>query len=162
MSQPSPTSEEGKEIAEEIAPQRARDEAAWLDGMGRPIALALRILVVEDHRDTLRTLLRFLEHLGHEARGAATVGEARQLAEEWAFDTLLCDIGLGDEDGWTFARELRREKEFCGIAMSGLGGPEDLKRSATAGFELHLVKPFDPAGLERVLKEVGLRRLVAG
>ena len=146
--------EEDARLQQNAGPRR---DNALPDSLDQPAPRSLRILVVEDHCDTLRILLHFLTHLGHEVRGAPTVREAFQIADQWDFETLLCDIGLSDGDGCNFTRELRATKKFWAIAMSGYSNPADMERSVDAGFDRFLVKPFAPARLESILAELGLR-----
>ncbi len=56
--------------------------------------------------------------------------------------------------GYEVARRLREEPEFRAtvlVALTGWGQEEDRRRTAEAGFDHHLVKPVDPAELERLL-----------
>jgi CheY-like chemotaxis protein len=57
-------------------------------------------------------------------------------------------------DGFELARRLRGDRRMTGIlliALTGYGQEEDRRRSREAGFDLHLVKPADPAELQAVL-----------
>lgn len=66
--------------------------------------------------------------------------EARTAVREETFDLLLSDLALPDGTGHEFVAELKAK--IPAIALSGLGTPEDQKRSAKAGFSAHLVKPL--------------------
>jgi PAS domain S-box-containing protein len=116
----------------------------------------LRILVVEDNRDSAETLRMLLEMFGHEVSvafsGPDGVKEAKRLHPE----VVLCDIGLPGLDGYGVAGELRRDPETAGarvIAVTGYGAEEDRRRSQEAGFDMHLTKPLDPETLKEVLSE---------
>lgn len=102
----------------------------------------LRILVVDDHKDTLRSLKILLTQLGYEVTSAGNVAEALQLSQEAKFDLLLSDIGLPDGSGLDLMKEIRESQGINGIALSGLGMEEDLQRSREAGFCAHLTKPI--------------------
>ena len=95
----------------------------------------------------------FFEVLGHRARFVGDVASALRAADAEPFDVLLSDIGLPDGDGWSLLRQL--EDAGCrpplAIAMSGFGLDEHVRRSKEAGFAMHLVKPFKPENLIRVL-----------
>ena len=61
-----------------------------------PRGRSLRILVVEDHADTLRVLARLLEHFGHEISWADGAQSAMAIVESQELDVVLSDIGLPD------------------------------------------------------------------
>jgi CheY-like chemotaxis protein len=86
---------------------------------------------------------------------AGSVEEALALAKTASFDFVLSDVGLPDGDGYqlfTALRELRPALQ--GIAMSGYGMEDDLRRSRAAGFNAHLVKPVSIAALEKSLAQL--------
>lgn len=116
----------------------------------------LRILVVENHPDMRVGLEVFLKVFGHRVRFAADMAAALRAAGEETFDLLLSDISLPDGDGWELLRRLdaagRRPPRA--VAMSGFGSAADLARSREAGFQTHLVKPFQPEELEVALGPV--------
>jgi CheY-like chemotaxis protein len=59
---------------------------------------------------------------------------------------ILVDIGLPGIDGYQFLRGARLVAGCASIpalAVTALGGPDDLKRTREAGFAGHVVKPFD-------------------
>ena len=64
-----------------------------------PRGRSLRILVVEDHVDTLRVLARLLDHFGHEISLADGAQSALKIVESKEFDVVLSDIGLPDGSG---------------------------------------------------------------
>jgi PAS domain S-box-containing protein len=104
---------------------------------------ALRLLVVEDNEPTLEVMTALLELAGHDVRPAADLRTARQLAESHTFDLVVSDLGLPDGSGFDLMRELRDRYGLQGIAVSGFGMEEDLRRSHESGFREHLVKPVD-------------------
>jgi CheY-like chemotaxis protein len=119
----------------------------------RPSTRARRVLIVDDNRDGAETLAELIEMLGYDAE--ATYDGPSALAKIRANppDIVLCDIGLPGMDGYQLAGILRadRAKGMRLIAVSGYAQPEDLKRSAEAGFDAHVAKPPDPAELKRLL-----------
>jgi PAS domain S-box-containing protein len=118
----------------------------------------LRLLVVEDHPETLRVLRRLLEIRGHTVATADTVAGACALLRQQAFDLLLSDIGLPDASGLDLMRLARDRYALPGVAMSGFGMDGDLRKSAEAGFSAHLIKPIDPRALEAAMREAAGRR----
>jgi len=114
----------------------------------------LRILLVEDHRDTQRTLSRLLTHFGHEVLTAGNKQRALELLGSGEIDVLLCDIGLPDGSGYEVVAHARRKQPIKAIAITGFGTEEDVRRSNEAGFDSHLVKPVDLHKLQTVLDQV--------
>jgi two-component system, chemotaxis family, CheB/CheR fusion protein len=118
-----------------------------------------RILLVDDHGDTIEMLKAILELEGHEVRTAADAATALQMAGELEFDLLLSDLGLPDKSGLELMREIRAGgSNMCGIALSGYGQETDIEHSLAAGFSEHLVKPADPQVLLRTIDRVVARR----
>jgi CheY-like chemotaxis protein len=110
----------------------------------------LRVLVIEDNRDTADMLCLLLEAGGHEVAVAYTGPEGVRAALALRPDAVLCDIGLPGLDGWGVARALRADPATADthlIAVTSYGEDNDRQRSLDAGFDLHLVKPVDPADL---------------
>jgi hypothetical protein len=114
----------------------------------------LRILLVEDHRDTQRTLSRLLTHFGHEVLTAGNKKRALELLSSGNIDVLLCDIGLPDGSGYEVVSQAKRKRPIKAIAITGFGTEEDLRRSNEAGFDSHIVKPVDLHELQTVLDQV--------
>jgi CheY-like chemotaxis protein len=111
-----------------------------------------RILLVEDHAPTRETLTRILSRRGHTVLEAASVAEALAIASSQAFDVLVSDIGLPDGDGCELMTTLAAARpELVGLAISGYGSDEDLRRSMAAGFATHLTKPVEVTLLDRAL-----------
>ncbi len=122
-----------------------------------PTPGGLRILLVEDNSETGALLRRILERRGHRVDHASTMGAALDLADHAAYDVLLSDIGLPDGSGLKLMETLRKTRPIPGIAMSGFGMDDDLRRSREAGFGEHLIKPLSIADLEDALGRVASR-----
>ncbi len=68
-------------------------------------------------------------------------------------DVVLMDIGLPKVNGYDVARKIRQsnpQRRIVLVAVTGWGQDEDRRRSQQAGFDHHLVKPVDPASLDRI------------
>ena len=113
-----------------------------------------RLLLVEDHVETLRTFARVLRHKGFEVQEATTVSEA--LSSWKPGDLLLSDIALPDGDGRDLMRKLAA-RGIPGIAISGFGTARDREEYRQAGFAESLVKPVD---VQDVINAIG--RVTAG
>ncbi|MGB7838806.1 MAG: ATP-binding protein, partial [Terrimicrobiaceae bacterium] len=116
-----------------------------------PLA-ALRILLVEDHHSTRKTLAQFLTQRGHAVSDAESIAQARALAKADKFDIAICDLGLPDGRGQDLMHELKGEFSLPGIALSGYGMESDIQQSLEAGFSAHLTKPVELAALEEAIQ----------
>ncbi|MGA2868701.1 MAG: ATP-binding protein, partial [Verrucomicrobiota bacterium] len=110
-----------------------------------------RVLLVEDHEPTRLALSHLLTRRLYEVIVAASLAEARILAGAQSFDLLISDIGLPDGNGCDLMIELNKDGLIRGIALTGYGMEEDLKRSQNAGFIAHLTKPVRIESLEAAL-----------
>jgi two-component system CheB/CheR fusion protein len=113
-----------------------------------------RVLLVEDHPDTARTLSRLLQTYGYDVRTASSVASALQLAAAEPFDIVVSDIGLPDATGYELMEQIKTRHGISGIALSGYGMEDDMKRSREAGFVDHVVKPVNVQQLEAVIGRV--------
>ena len=84
---------------------------------------------------------------------ARDVKSARDLSEKKEFDVLISDLGLPDGSGIDLMRTLRAERPVLGIALTGFGMEDDIRKSHEAGFKHHLVKPIDLNMLDSFLQE---------
>jgi CheY-like chemotaxis protein len=113
----------------------------------------LRILLVDDHVDTLKVLRRLLEGDGHSVTAAASVYEAARAVKGNVFDLLISDIGLPDGSGLDVLQSARDcQPHLPAIAMTGFGMEQDIRQSEKAGFTLHLTKPVDVNSLETAIR----------
>jgi PAS domain S-box-containing protein len=111
----------------------------------------LRILLVEDHEDTRYVFQAMLSQKGHSVKCAATGEAALALASSEAFDLVFSDLGLPDFSGTELMTILQERYSLRGVALSGYGMEEDIRRSKSAGFAYHLTKPVDPAKIDQLL-----------
>jgi CheY-like chemotaxis protein len=117
---------------------------------------SLRVLVVEDNRDSAETLAKLLEVSGYSVGVAYTAMEGLETAKRIRPDVVLCDIGLPDSDGYALAQALRDNPITASarlIAITAYGQESDRERSRRAGFSLHLTKPVSPGALLQLLEE---------
>jgi signal transduction histidine kinase len=112
----------------------------------------VRVLLVEDHQDTCRMMARLLRGSGYHVATADSVSTALQTADSDHFDVMVSDIGLPDGSGFELMRRMLAKRPIKGVALSGFGMEEDVRRSKEAGFLEHLIKPVDPQRLEMVIQ----------
>ena len=114
-----------------------------------------KILIVEDNRDAGETLCELLTALGHRAKLVEDGPSALAAIQDQGYDVVLCDLGLPGMTGYDVARAVRADlamESLPLVALTGYGQPEDLQRSATAGFDRHLTKPVTVKSLTAVLR----------
>jgi signal transduction histidine kinase/DNA-binding response OmpR family regulator len=114
---------------------------------------SMRILLVEDHEDTNRSLTQLLQRRGYHVQAAHSVESALAAAARERFDVLVSDIGLPDGSGIELMEKLRGDGEIFGIALTGFGMEEDLRRSHDVGFNHHLIKPVDLNRLDALIQQ---------
>ena len=119
-----------------------------------PAGALLRVLLVEDHADTARVLSRLLCASGHSVSTAGNAAAALELAGREEFDVMVSDIGLPDATGYDLMRQIKAIYPIKGIAMTGYGMDEDLRKSCEAGFSDHITKPATIAQIERSIRRV--------
>jgi HAMP domain-containing protein/signal transduction histidine kinase len=112
----------------------------------------LRILLVEDHEDTNRSLTSLLRRRGYQVKSALTFQSAIELSAKEEFDVLISDLGLPDGSGIDLIQKLV-SKPPLGIALTGFGMEQDIRKSREAGFHHHLVKPIDLNKLDSLIQE---------
>lgn len=130
-------------VAEVIAPQ------APPAGAQTP----LRILLVDDHPETLRALSQLLQRLEHNVTTADCVRSALAAADVNDFDLVISDLGLPDGTGAGLMQELLKRRPLKGIALTGYGTESDIRKCLDAGFFAHLTKPIDLDQLEEVISK---------
>ncbi len=114
----------------------------------------LRILLVEDNPDSRTILCRLLRRRGHQVTDAACVAAAISAADADRFDMVISDLGLPDGSGLDVMRHALTRWPVKGIALSGFGREDDIRRAHEAGFAAHLTKPIDFSGLEDEIRRV--------
>ena len=104
---------------------------------------AIRVLVVDDHEDTLRVLRRLLQAVGYRLATAGSAVAALNYLANNEVDVLVSDIGLPDGTGHELVQKAKRIQNVPAIAISGYGSAADIQKSRDAGFYAHLTKPLD-------------------
>ncbi|HEV8143419.1 MAG TPA: ATP-binding protein [Methylomirabilota bacterium] len=127
----------------------------------------LRVLVVDDDRDTLDLFARVLDETGAELRTATSSEEAMTVFGQWRPTLLISDIEMPDEDGYTLIRRVRaldpsQGGDIPAVAVTAYGRVEDRVKLLGAGFNMHLPKPVEPAELLVVLAILARRATTDG
>jgi two-component system CheB/CheR fusion protein len=120
---------------------------------GLPERQTMRILLVEDHEDTNRSLTSLLRRRGYHVQSALNVQSALALGASEQFDVLISDLALPDGNGIDVMRNLSSSQRLVGIALTGFGMEADIRKSKAAGFQHHLVKPIDLNKLDALIQQ---------
>jgi len=124
----------------------------------------LRVVVIDDNRDSADSLAMLLRVKGHEVRIAYRGREGIDIVRHFPPELVFLDIALPDTDGYSVLRALRSLRHSGRpiiAAMTGFGQESDKERTAHAGFDAHLVKPVDMDKLDAVITlahDAALRR----
>jgi len=126
--------------------ERARDEAAG----------GLRVLVVDDNRDSADSATDVLRLLGNQVESAYNGESAIELARRLRPQMILLDLAMPGMDGYEVRKRLLADTDPAGVylvAMTGFGNEEDKRRTRDAGFDAHLTKPVELDALVALLNE---------
>jgi len=122
-----------------------------------PAALhGVRILLVDDDPAVVQPVAEALAHAGGDVRGCESVDTALDVLAAWQPDVIVSDVQMPGDDGYAFVRAVRALAPEKGgrtpvIALTALNRTEDRIRSLTAGFNMHVPKPVDPAELATIV-----------
>lgn len=126
------------------------------DAAGADAAPPIKVLLVDDHADTNRSLSLLLGRRGYKVQSATSLAEARTLCDLEAFDVLVCDMNLPDGSGLDLLPQLTvHPPRLGGIVVSGYNTDEDIDRSLAAGYKAHLGKPVEFGRLDTAIKRLG-------
>ncbi|MBA3504769.1 MAG: response regulator [Betaproteobacteria bacterium] len=135
-----------------------------------PARNGMKVLIVDDNIDQVTMLAGALRMTGYAVQSAHTGTDGLKVSQQWRPDVVLLDIGLPGMDGYDVARRLRTMPldEADGgetfrvriIAVTGYGRDSDIARAREAGFDAHLVKPYEFDALEKLLRPRG-KQMVA-
>jgi PAS domain S-box-containing protein len=114
-----------------------------------------RILVIDDDADILELMRYALEHRGARVDTVQTAAAALDKLAHSTYDVLISDLGLPEQDGLALIREVRARgnsaSSLRAVALTGYASEADARLCASAGFELHLVKPISPWEVARAI-----------
>ena len=118
---------------------------------------AAHILIVEDEPDTLEMLHAAMSARGYRATLCSSAKMALETAATEEFDLIISDIGMPEMDGYALIKSLRqnsRHRHTPAIAVSGYASQKEAEAAITAGFDVHLGKPFGPEELDALVEKL--------
>jgi len=111
----------------------------------------VRVLVVDDERDSLEFVRRLLKECKASVLTASSAAEGLRLIRAEHPDVIVSDIGMPEKDGLEMMRELRGQSannsKIPAIALTAFARSEDRTRAMLAGYQIHLSKPVRPQEL---------------
>jgi signal transduction histidine kinase/ActR/RegA family two-component response regulator len=116
----------------------------------QPSLEGLRVLAVDDDKDTLGMLAVVLAEYKATVQTASSAKEALDMLEWYAPDVLISDVAIPGEDGYSLINRIRereaqrRCKQVQAVALTAYARVEDRVRALSAGFNLFVQKPVDP------------------
>ena len=118
----------------------------------------LRILVVDDEKDSLLLLKTIIESCGGVAKAAGSAAEALEALNNFDPHILISDIGMPVEDGYTLIKKIRTlpdgKADIPAIALTAYAGQADQIRALESGFQMHIAKPVAYSELIAAIKSV--------
>jgi CheY-like chemotaxis protein len=112
----------------------------------------IKILVVDDDPDARQLLAAILRQCGAEVETCDSAARALLLFEEYKPDVLVSDIGMPEQDGYDLIRQIREKEKGSGkrlpaVALTAFARTEDRLKALSAGYNIHVPKPVEPAEL---------------
>jgi len=115
-----------------------------------------KVLAVDDEPDARQLLMTLFKRCGAEVAACGTAAETLQLLKTFEPDILVSDIGLPEEDGYSLIRKIRgnekdSDKRLPAIALTAYARSEDRLKALSAGYNMYISKPVEPAELALVV-----------
>jgi DNA-binding NtrC family response regulator len=121
----------------------------------------LRVLVVDDHRDSADALAWVLHNIGHQVRTAYDAASALRAFDELSPQVVFQDLRLPARNGGLeIAREIRKRSPSASavlIAMTGAGNAATLRAAEREAFDHFILKPVGLKELNDMLGKASSR-----
>ena len=103
----------------------------------------MRILIVEDEPDLLRSLAQALREEGYAVDAANDGEDGLFKAESYDYDAVILDVMLPKLDGWEILKRLRKIKKTPVLMLTARDQSRDRVKGLDTGADDYVVKPFD-------------------
>lgn len=140
-----------------LDPEMKCSEEGMLPPTSARVLDGIQILLVDDEADARELLVLILQRSGARVTAVPSVREAIERLKQKKPDLLVSDIEMPGEDGYSLIRKVRAreaergERGVPAVALTAYAGRADQRRALMAGFQKHVPKPVDPAGLVAVV-----------
>ncbi|MCE9604282.1 MAG: response regulator [Planctomycetia bacterium] len=143
-----------------VANETSRFEHAALERM--PDLTGLKILVVDDERDSREILSRILRRCGADTEIAPSAQGGVEAFNASRPDIIISDICMPGEDGYMFIRRVRaaegpNKANVPAVALTAFARADDRRKALLAGYQVHLAKPVIPSELIAVVASLSGR-----
>jgi two-component system phosphate regulon response regulator OmpR len=108
---------------------------------------APHLLVVDDDRRIRDLLSRFLSNEGYRISTADSAMMARAKLSSLSFDLLVLDVMMPGENGFDFARDIRKTSGVPILMLTARDGAESRITGLEIGADDYVAKPFEPREL---------------
>jgi len=135
-------------------PSAGQDEGSGPQGPEQPPPRPLRVLIVDDNRDSLLTLGMLCRSEGMDVQMLRRGAEVPAAVAQFVPDVVLLDIGMPDRSGFDVAEELTElygEHRPLLIAVTAYSSEKEREMARLSGFHHFIAKPYDPQTLLRRL-----------
>jgi signal transduction histidine kinase/CheY-like chemotaxis protein len=142
----------GRGQKSEGADLRPREEAEAFRHKSRPSLEGVRVLLVDDDKDTLNMLAVMLTEHGANVQAVNSAAEALEILRWGAPDVLVSELAMPCEDGYSLIRKVRALEAEKGqwtpaVALTAHVRVEDRAGALSAGFNMFVPKPVEPGEL---------------
>jgi signal transduction histidine kinase len=122
----------------------------------------LRVLLVDDEPEARMIVGTVMRRAGADVRACASVSEGLTELAQWRPHVILSDIGMPQEDGYSFIAKIRslpREEggETPAAALTAYAREEDRRQALAAGYQMHVAKPIEPNHLITIVARLAGR-----
>ncbi len=116
----------------------------------------LNVMLVDDDSSTLEVLIEDLKFFGAIPHPYSTAAQAFAAFEKLKPDVLVSDIAMPEEDGYSLIGKIRKLSSEQGgktpaLALTAFASERDVQRALSAGFDVHMAKPFDALALAQAI-----------
>ncbi|MBM4439879.1 MAG: response regulator [Candidatus Rokubacteria bacterium] len=124
------------------------------DPLPRETLVGVQVLVVDDDGEACELLATILGYCGALVTTSTSAEQAVARVTRVVPDIVVCDIVMGDRDGYWLLDALRRLPGGATLPIVAVTGFDDVhtaERTLSSGFNGHVRKPIDPWELARLV-----------